>query len=95
MKSHDYKVRENAKYLIEIIDSPEIKKPENWNINIEINPTLEKTSLNSLDRNKNFKKLSHAIQETKISMINNTETAHPFFWAPFVLIGDVRNNFLV
>ena len=33
-KSHDYKVRENAKYLMEIIDSPEIKKPDNWNITI-------------------------------------------------------------
>mgnify|MGYP001212892940 FL=1 len=29
LKSHDYKVRENAKYLMEIIDSPEIKNPEN------------------------------------------------------------------
>ena len=56
MKSHDYKVRENAKYLMEIIDSPEIKKPENWNINIENNPNLKKTSLNSLKPNKNFKK---------------------------------------
>lgn len=38
LKSLDYKVRENAKYLMEIIDSPEIKKPENWNINFESNP---------------------------------------------------------
>ena len=56
LKSYDNKVRENAKYLIDIIDSPEIKKPENWNINIEINPTLKKTSLNSLKPNKNIKK---------------------------------------
>ena len=48
LKSHDNKVRENAKYLMEIIDSPEIKKPENWNITIESNPTLKKTSLTSL-----------------------------------------------
>ena len=26
LKSYDYKTRENAKYLMEIIDSPEIKK---------------------------------------------------------------------
>ncbi len=45
LKSQDYKVRENAKYLMEIIDSPEIKKPENWNITIESNPNLNKTSL--------------------------------------------------
>ena len=52
LKSHDYKVRENAKYLMEIIDSPEIKKPENWNITIENNPALNKTSLNSLKAKK-------------------------------------------
>ena len=56
LKSHDYKVRENAKYLLEIIDSPEIKKPENWNITIESNLTSNKTSLNSLKPNKNKKK---------------------------------------
>ena len=56
LKSHDYKVRENAKYLMEIIDSPEIKKPENWNINIELNPNFKKKSLNSLKPNKDFKK---------------------------------------
>ena len=52
LKSHDYKVRENAKYLMEIIDSPEIKKPENWNITIDSNTTLKKTSLTSLKKNK-------------------------------------------
>ena len=56
LKSHDYKVRENAKYLMEIIDSPEIKKPENWNITLENNPSTKNTSLNSLKPNKNFKK---------------------------------------
>ena len=55
LKSHDYKVRENAKYLLEIIDSPEIKKPDNWNITIESNPKLKKTSINSLKQNKNNK----------------------------------------
>ena len=52
LKSHDYKVRENAKYLMEIIDSPEIKKPDNWNITFESNPNLKKTTLNSLKSNK-------------------------------------------
>ena len=56
LKSHDYKVRENAKYLIEIIDSPEIKKPENWNITIESNPTFKKRSLTSLKANKKDRK---------------------------------------
>ncbi len=59
LKSRDYKVRENAKYLMEIIDSPEIKKPENWNITIESNSTLNKkslTSLKSINKNKKEKK---------------------------------------
>ena len=56
LKSHDSKVRENAKYLIEIIDSPEIKKPENWNITFESNPTLKRVSLTSLKPNKKDKK---------------------------------------
>ena len=56
LKSHDYRVRENAKYLMEIIDSPEIKKPENWNITFESKPILRKKSLYSLNPNKNNKK---------------------------------------
>ena len=54
LKSYDYKTRENAKYLMEIIDSPEIKKPDNWNIKFESNPSLNKKSLNSL-KPKNYK----------------------------------------
>ena len=54
LKSYDYKTRENAKYLMEIIDSPEIKKPENWNINFESNPYLKNKSINSL-KTKNYK----------------------------------------
>ena len=52
-KSNDYKVRENARYLMEIIDSPEIKKPENWNIKFESNPNLNKRSFNALKQNNN------------------------------------------
>ncbi len=66
LKSHDYKVRENAKYLIEIIDSPEIKKPENWNITIESNPNLNKTSLSSLMPNKKKKKEKNFINTSNI-----------------------------
>ena len=67
LKSHDYKVRENAKYLMEIMDSPEIKKPENWNITIENNPNLNKTTLTSLKPN-NKKK------EKKFINISNIPT---------------------
>ena len=68
LRSHDYKVRENAKYLMEIIDSPEIKKPDNWNITIESNPILNKKSLSSLNLNKNKKK------PKKFINISNTPT---------------------
>jgi len=54
LKSYDYKTRENAKYLMEIIDSPEIQKPDNWNINFESNSSLNNKSLNSL-KSKNYK----------------------------------------
>ncbi len=48
LQSYDYKTREDAKYLMEVINSPEIKKPENWNIKFESNPSLKNKSLNSL-----------------------------------------------
>ncbi len=66
LKSPDYKVRENAKYLMEIIDSPEIKKPENWNIAIESNPALNKTSLSSLKPNNKKKKKKKFIDTSNI-----------------------------
>ena len=66
LKSHDYKVRENAKYLMEIIDSPEIKKPENWNIKFESDFTLNKTSFNSINPNKNDKSEKKYINTSNI-----------------------------
>ncbi len=66
LRSHDYKVRENAKYLMEIIDSPEIKKPENWNITIESNSSLNKTSLTSIKQNKDYKKAKKFINTSNI-----------------------------
>ncbi len=68
LKSYDYKTRENAKYFLEIIDSPEIKKPENWNIKIESNTSLNKKSLNSLKQRKGNK------DEKKFINITNTPT---------------------
>ena len=37
---------------MEVIDSPEIKKPENWNVQFESDPSLNKKSLNSLRKKK-------------------------------------------
>ncbi len=52
LKSYDNKTRENAKYLMEVIDSPNIKKPDNWNVKFESDPLLDKKSLNSLRKKK-------------------------------------------
>ncbi len=68
LKSHDFKVRENAKYLMEIIDSPEIKKPENWNINFERNPNLKQTSFTSL------KPYNQKLKEKKFINTSNIPT---------------------
>jgi len=53
LKSYDNKTRENAKYLLDVIDSPDIKKPENWNVQFESDhPSLNKKSLNSMRKKK-------------------------------------------
>ena len=66
LKSYDNKTRENAKYFMEIIDSPEIKKPENWNVRLESDPSLNKRSLNSLRKKRKL--------ETEKKFINITNT---------------------
>ncbi len=66
LKSYDNKTRENAKYLMEIIDSPEIKKPENWNVQFESDTSLNQKSLNSL------RKKRKVLEKKKF--INVTET---------------------
>ena len=66
LKSYDNKTIENAKYLMEVIDSPDIKKPENWNVQFESDPSLNKKSFNSLRKKK------EVLQKKKF--INVTET---------------------
>ncbi len=67
-KSYKYKTRENAKYLLEIIDSPEIKKPENWNIKLETNSNQKKLTPSSLQQ----KKIN--LDEKKFINITDTPT---------------------
>ena len=67
LKSYDNKTRENAKYLMEVIDSPDIKKPENWNVQLESNPSLNKKSLNSLRQKREVFKKKNFINTTKSS----------------------------
>jgi len=66
LKSYDNKTRENAKYLMEVIDSPDIKKPANWNVQFESDPSINKKSLNSL------RKKREVLEKKKF--INITET---------------------
>ncbi|MHC9540985.1 MAG: CHAT domain-containing protein [Vulcanimicrobiota bacterium] len=33
---------------------------------------------------------SEALREAKLSLLKNRETSHPYYWAPFVLLGDWR-----
>ena len=74
LKSYDYKTRENAKYLMDVIDSPEIKKPENWNINFESNQSLEKQPYEILN-----KKKSNLKEKKFINIINEpTGETKPF-----------------
>ena len=39
---------------------------------------------------KNNPKLSHgeALRQSMLAMINNAKTEHPYFWAPFVVVGE-------
>ena len=67
LKSYDDKTRENAKYLMEIIDSPEIKKPENWNVEFS-DTSLRKNSYISLRKKRKM------VGEKKFININNTPT---------------------
>jgi len=36
------------------------------------------------------KSKGEALQQAQIALLNNKETSHPFFWAPFEVLGDWR-----
>ena len=58
---------------------------------VETNSAVQLTT-GSLKNLENSESLSKALQKTKISMMNNKDTAHPFYWAPYVLIGNLNNS---
>ena len=68
LKSYDNRTRENAKYLMEVIDSPDIKKPENWNVQIESDTSLNKKSFYSLHKKK------EVLDKKKFINVTNTPT---------------------
>ena len=69
LKSYDNKTRENAKYLMEVIDSPDIKKPENWNLKFESDASLNKESLNSLRKKREVLKKKKFINVTETQLV--------------------------
>jgi CHAT domain-containing protein len=36
--------------------------------------------------------LSIALMKSKIKMLNNPDTSHPIFWAPYTLVGRTKMN---
>ena len=90
LNSYNYRTRENAKYLMEIIDSPEIKKPENWNIQFESNTLLNTKKINSLSAKKTKEK------EKKFINISNEATGSTKpFKKGFILIISVILSSLI
>lgn len=55
-----------------------------WYVEDESTVKLMQQTFNNL--NQNFS-LSESLRASKINMINNKNTSHPIFWAPFVLVG--------
>ena len=58
---------------------------------VETNSAVKLTT-GALSRYNKETNLAVALQKTKIEMISNDETSHPFFWAPFTLIGNIQGN---
>ena len=58
---------------------------------VETNSAVKLTT-GALSKYNKETNLSVALQNTKIEMISNDKTSHPFFWAPFTLIGNIQGN---
>lgn len=48
-----------------------------------------------VDVYRNLKELSkaEALQKAKLELLNNSTTSHPYYWAPFVLVGNWSQRF--
>ena len=44
-------------------------------------------------RNLETKSKAEALQKAKLAMLNTPATSHPYYWAPFVLVGKWHNTF--
>ena len=86
LRSDDYKTKENARYLMEIIDSPEIKKPDNWNVKFENNMNSSKTALNSIKPNNKLKENKKFIDTSNIPTGETKPFQKGFVFVIFLLL---------
>ncbi|MDA9232671.1 CHAT domain-containing protein [Candidatus Pelagibacter sp.] len=56
---------------------------------VETNSAVTLTT-GTFDKMVKLKNLSKAMHKTKIEMMNDPKTSHPFYWAPFILIGNLN-----
>jgi CHAT domain-containing protein/Tfp pilus assembly protein PilF len=59
-----------------------------WNVSDKSTATLMGEFYKNLIKNKLSK--TDALHKAKLTLISNEKLAHPFYWAPFILIGDWR-----
>ncbi len=80
-KSRSSLVRENAKSLTEILNAPDLKTPENWNIKFE-------TNANKINKNNDLKLISRKLNEEKkfIKVFDKPTGETKSFKKGFVLI---------
>ena len=83
LKSYDNKTREDAKYLMEVIDSPEIKKPENWNVQFESNSSLNKKSLDTLRKKKKFCRKRNLLMLMRLQLVKQNRFRKGFHLSSF------------
>ena len=55
---------------------------------VETNSAVKLTT-GTFNRMKETNSLAQALHLTKMDILNNKETSHPLFWAPYVLIGNI------
>jgi hypothetical protein len=58
-----------------------------WSVADDSTSTLMTEFYGSLSKGKSK---AHALQDAELALLKKPETNHPFFWAPFVLMGDWR-----
>jgi CHAT domain-containing protein/uncharacterized protein HemY len=61
-----------------------------WDVSDKSTAALMKTTYGNMSENHSDK--AAALRNAKLKMIEESAYSHPYYWAPFVLIGDSSNN---